>query len=336
MSDGLPHFDNPEWVESSYAQLFCLDDPEYPGCIEHVDSLYEYRLNLGANVALLALFSASLLGFLGVYAWKRIGLAFTVALCLGVLAEIIGYAGRVMSYYNQWNETGFYMQICCLTFGPAFLAAGIYLCLRRIVMAFGPENSRIPASWYTRIFIPCDFIALLLQASGGALAASSDDPQLGTDIMIAGLAFQVITGTGFIIAATDFALRAYRRYKQLGSNAFDQSPELVHMRGTMAFKGFIGALALASLCILVRSVFRVAELSEGWSGPIMARQDLFIGFEGVLILVACLILNVFHPAICMRPVLVGGGGLTGLWFAKKKTEEQELLRIKSRNNSDSV
>jgi energy-converting hydrogenase Eha subunit E len=154
--------------------------------------------------------------------------------------------------------------------------------------------------------------------------------------MIAGLAFQVATGAGFIIAASDFAFRAYRRYKQPGSSAFDQSPDLVHMRSTLAFKGFIGALALASLCILIRSVFRVAELSEGWSGPIMARQDLFIGFEGVLILVACLILNVFHPAICMRPVLVGGGGLTGLWFTKKKTDDQEMLRIKSRNNSDSA
>lgn len=43
------------------------------------------------------------------------------------------------------------MQICCLTIGPAFMAGGIYLCLRRIVYAFGPENSRLKPEWYTRI-----------------------------------------------------------------------------------------------------------------------------------------------------------------------------------------
>lgn len=43
------------------------------------------------------------------------------------------------------------MQIVCLTIAPAFMAGGIYLCLRRIVYAFGPENSRIRPESYTRI-----------------------------------------------------------------------------------------------------------------------------------------------------------------------------------------
>ncbi|KAH7321079.1 RTA1 like protein family [Stachybotrys elegans] len=330
-----PDFTNHTWLDSAAAQLFCLDDPDYPGC-ENVENRYEYRINLAANIAFLAIFGTSLLGYLGVYAWARIGTGFTVALSLGVLCEILGYAGRTMSYYNQWEDIGFYIQICCLTFGPAFMAAGIYLCLRRIVVAFGRENSRIPPEYYTRIFIPCDLIALVLQALGGALAASDDDPQIGTNIMIAGLGFQVATGAGFIIAASDFAIRAFRRYRALGSTAFDQSTDLVHMRSSLPFRGFIGALALASLCILVRSCFRVAELSEGWRGPLMGRQDFFIGFEGVLIVVACLVLNVFHPAICMRPVLVGGGGLKGFSFLRKRTAEKDLIKMSNRNGSEST
>lgn len=69
----------------------------------------------------------------------------------GVILEVIGYAGRIMSWENQWKEQGFLMQIICLTIAPAFMAGGIYLCLRRIVYAFGPENSRISPEAYTRI-----------------------------------------------------------------------------------------------------------------------------------------------------------------------------------------
>jgi hypothetical protein len=59
-----------------------------------------------------------------------------------------------LSWQNRWSENGFLVQICCLTIGPAFMAAGVYLCLRRIVSAFGPENSRLPPEYYTRIVSP--------------------------------------------------------------------------------------------------------------------------------------------------------------------------------------
>lgn len=43
------------------------------------------------------------------------------------------------------------MQMCCLTVGPALMAAAIYLCMRRIVCYFGKENSLIAPSYFARI-----------------------------------------------------------------------------------------------------------------------------------------------------------------------------------------
>lgn len=128
---------------------FCLTNPDDARC-EHVPNYYMYRVSLPANAAFAALFGISLVGFLATYALTRRGVAFTVAFSAGVILEVLGYAGRVMSWKNQWAENGFLMQICCLTIAPAFLAAGIYLCLRRIVYVFGPENSRITPEMYTR------------------------------------------------------------------------------------------------------------------------------------------------------------------------------------------
>src|ERR1700710_1073332 len=81
-------------------------------------SYYFYRVSLGANASFLALFSISLLGFLITYGLTRRGTAFTFAMCAGVILEVIGYVGRIQSWQNQWAQTGFLMQIVCLTIAP--------------------------------------------------------------------------------------------------------------------------------------------------------------------------------------------------------------------------
>lgn len=307
--------------------LVCEAYPDTPFCLAiPIPSYYNYRVSLPANAVFLALFSLSWLGFAGVYGFTRKGLGFTVAMLLGVACEIIGYVGRVLSWQNQWQENGFLIQIVCLTIGPAFLAAGVYLCLRRIVYAFGPENSRIPPEYYTRIFIPCDVISLVLQAAGGGIAsvASHDNKpvETGDNIMIAGLSFQVLTLLVFIVCCVDFALRARGRYARLGGvAAFDQDGAARRLRGSVLFRGCLVALGLATVCIFWRSVYRVAELSRGWDGPLMKRQDLFIGFEGVMVAVACLSLNVFHPTLCFGELMDGAGGI-----GSKKKERKARMR----------
>lgn len=148
MADPVPPPDGfKDWSD------FCFASPKHEWCAD-VNSFYNYKMSMTANAALLALFAISFLGFVGTYAVTRRGLGFTFAFVAGTILEILGYAGRIMGAINPWSEDGFLMQICCLTIGPAFLAGGVYLCLRRIVYAFGPENSRIKPELYTR-FVRC-------------------------------------------------------------------------------------------------------------------------------------------------------------------------------------
>lgn len=146
----MTDFNNATWLQSPEAETYCLNNPTAAGC-EHVKSFYMYHVDLAPNAAFLGIFGASLVAYAATLAVTRTGTAFSVALMLGLICEVLGYAGRVISSHNPWDENGFLIQICCLTIGPAFMAAGVYLCLRRIVAAFGPENSRIPPAYYTRI-----------------------------------------------------------------------------------------------------------------------------------------------------------------------------------------
>ena len=56
---------------------------------------------------------------------------------------------------------------------------------------------------------------------------------------------------------------------------------------------------------------------------------MFVGFEGVLIVVAVVVLNVFHPAFCMKELLeLDDGGLKGLWCLrsrKSKTSKSDSV-----------
>lgn len=67
-------------------------------------------------------------------------------------------------------------------------------------------------------------------------------------------------------------------------------------------------------------MYRVAELSEGWTGHLIRQQWLFVGFEGVMVIVACFALNIFHPAITFKEGMVGAGGVGS---GKKSRRDRE-------------
>ncbi|PGH07251.1 hypothetical protein AJ80_08037 [Polytolypa hystricis UAMH7299] len=265
-------------------------------------SFYRYRPSLAANATLTALFAISLIAYAiqGVMSKRFYG--FSIAMVLGTICECLGYVGRIMMWNNPWKEVPFMIQICCLTIGPAFLAAGIYFCLSRIVTTFGRENSRLGPLWYPRIFIPCDVLSLALQGAGGGIAstavAGTSAADLGKNIMIAGLVSQVVTLGAFIILAIDFSLRTLRRMKSMGEGALD--PRHAALRRSFAFRGFLVALSVATLLIFTRCVYRIAELSGGWDGHLMKDEPLFIALEGGLIVAAVFALNLFNPGLCFR------------------------------------
>lgn len=123
-------------------------------------------------------------------------------------------------------------------------------------------------------------------------------PDVGDHIMVAGLSFQVATLFVFQLLCLDFGVKTLKRMRVMGEEAFDERHKA--LRGSAKFRLFLVALGLATLCIFIRSVYRVAELSEGWQGALIKNQHLFIGFEGAMVIVAVLVLNIFHPGYCFR------------------------------------
>jgi RTA1 like protein len=238
------------------------------------DSIYSYRPSLPANACFLTFFA--LTGALhivqGIVTKKR---AFWIAVALGCVAEVVGYVGRIMSHSDPFGQNGFLIQICCLTIAPAFFAAGIYFTLGDIVTAVSLRSSRIKPRGYAAIFIPCDVISLILQGTGGGMASvtsqNGEDPVVGTNIMVAGLSFQVASMALFILLALEYVWRV-RRFEK----------DTVHLPVSRTKLGlFVGFFSLAVICIFIRCIYRVIELSEGWDGSLIKNETIFIVLEGV-------------------------------------------------------
>lgn len=158
-------------------------------------TIYGYTPSLPANAAFAGFFGIAMIINL-IYGIRYKTWTYMVALSLGCLAECGGYVGRVLMHNNPWNDMAFNIQIVLLIFAPSFLAAGIYLTLKHIVLQFGQEWSRLRPGWYTYIFIACDVSSLAMQSAGGAMAAMADPGEkigdIGTNLMIAGIIWQVV------------------------------------------------------------------------------------------------------------------------------------------------
>lgn len=180
---------------------------------------YGYYPNLGGNVFFIVIYA--ICGIAQIYFSVRFrSWTFGVALIFGAFLEMAGYIGRVLMNSNPWDGGAFKLQIVTLILAPSFVAAGIYLTLKHIILNLGSQYSRLKPRLFTWIFIGCDIISLFLQAAGGGVAASAEDDidmtDMGNNIIIAGIVFQVVTMSVCAVLAVDFFMRFFRH----GSAAF--------------------------------------------------------------------------------------------------------------------
>ncbi|KAF8601729.1 RTA1-domain-containing protein [Ceratobasidium sp. AG-I] len=243
----------------------------------------------------------------------------TVALC-GFI-EILGWSGRYWGHVNTHSSGPFMMQICTTIMAPSFMTAAMFLILPRIVSEVGQEYSRMPPRLYLIIFLTADVTALVLQAIGGALASIADTLEganRGGNIMLAGIVIQLAAVTLFDLLSIEFAVR-FALGRPARKSVAQAKPRYVGWgRLPRGVPLMLLGLAIASVFILVRSIYRTIELTDGWNGTIISTEKWFNWFDGAAVLVAMLTFNVLHPGYLIRNF-----GNRLLDFGPQSTEKME-------------
>ncbi|KAM0813310.1 putative Sphingoid long-chain base transporter RSB1 [Seiridium cardinale] len=254
-------------------------------------SVYGYRPSLAANITFLVLYalSAAVHTYLGMR-WKT--WFFMSCMIIGAANAVLGYAGRIVMYYNPFNFAAFMIQIICVTSGPVYYSAAIYVTLASSIKHFSPSLSRFRPNLFYWIFIPCDVVCLVFQAAGGALSTSSSGTsQIGVDMALVGLSLQVFAMVVFCGFFADYLIRYFRSdiYRSSSRGQLGRRPKL-----------FFSFLALAILLILARCSYRLAELHEGYRGNLVHDEPLFIGLEGVVVISAVYCLAIGNPGFVFK------------------------------------
>ena len=231
---------------------------------------YGYYPNLSVNSFFVALFGLLCILQIGIGTVRKTW-TYMLAMTIATFGEAVGYGGRIIMNANPWDETGFKTQICCLVLAPSFLAAGIYLTLKHMVLYCGPEHSKLKARLYPWVFIGCDFGSIVLQALGGGIAAAAgdrdSDPKLldaGNGLIVAGIAFQVATMAVAGLFMLDFFRRFHRARKASSHSENPSSWEknIAKPNVRRNFRIFCYSIASAFVAILVRCIYRLPEESR--------------------------------------------------------------------------
>ncbi|WVN87016.1 uncharacterized protein L203_102192 [Cryptococcus depauperatus CBS 7841] len=218
-------------------------------------------------------------------------------LVVGCFLEVLGSIGRYWSSQNVLARTPFLMQIC---------VASLF---QRMVL-----YDSCPSHQCARPLLFFSFTKI-----GGGWVASSDapiPPKTPTNIMVVGIIFQLVSMLIFCSLALDFMLRAWNnkpwphRERALATSPVDTqdsprskeaalddsatNPVATHQE----VKGWwwvMTGVALCSLMIIIRGLYRSVELVQGWNGYLITHQVYQDTLDAVPMFLALVFINVFHP-----------------------------------------
>jgi uncharacterized ion transporter superfamily protein YfcC len=198
------------------------------------------------------------------------------------------------------------MEITCTIFGPTPFIAAIFVIFGEIIKRLGPAYSRLTPKWYTIIFCTSDVVALLIQCAGAGLAASASTnsgAKLGSNIMLVGIVFQVVVITVFSLCAVEYVVRYFKdmpiRSRTEKSEAGNSTETLTRGELTTRIKLMLYAILFIMLLLFIRSIYRTAELADGWNGRIISTEVYFNVLDGAMVVLAIITLNVAHPGVLL-------------------------------------
>ncbi|RYP16328.1 hypothetical protein DL765_005178 [Monosporascus sp. GIB2] len=238
-----------------------------------------YYPNFRINTFLAATFGLCMLGHVVTGIWKRTW-AYSGFLVAGCGLELAGYVARTQLSNNPWNKAAFQTQICAIIIGPTVICISLYLTLKHIILAVDPSLSRLRPGLYPLVFVPADVSCLILQAIGGGFAAGARWDKVrwlvnGNRLIIAGISIQCLVLGLFGFLCLEYFCRVQKRVQDRAR------PGARAVWGDRRFRKFCYALLAAYIGILIRCLYRIAEMAGGWGNKIMRDELSFIVLEGL-------------------------------------------------------
>ncbi|KAJ3043477.1 hypothetical protein HDV00_004864 [Rhizophlyctis rosea] len=211
---------------------------------------------------------------------------YLIPFIIGALLETAGYGLRIKARQNPHDTPTYAAQHGQIVIAPVFLAASVYMIMSRIILHVGPTNSPIPHRWVTRTFIGCDIFSFVIQISGtGILLGNTANADIGLKLLLVGLIVQVISFTGFIVLAY----------------VVDKRAKAGGVKGK--WRRLMVAVYFASFAILIRSIYRSIEFSQGFDSSLAHNEPSMYALDTLLMFLVLVAFIVVHPGPALRDTI---------------------------------
>ncbi|KAJ7929038.1 RTA1 like protein-domain-containing protein [Mycena leptocephala] len=232
------------------------------------------------------------------------------------LLETLGWSARLWSAISVLQPHPFEIQLIVTICGPTPLAAANFTILGAIITRLGPIYSRLGPKRYTTVFLICDILSLFVQGIGAGIAAKAvvnlKSPKNGGHIMLLGICLQLVTIVAYAICAGEFLWR-FLKHRPLAKHTKNRSvPPPTPAPLTSRLKVLIVGMAFNLLFLLIRAIYRVIELNDGFRGRIIQTELYFSVLDGGMVTLAIFAFNFAHPGFLLYRAPKGnqldGGG----------------------------
>jgi hypothetical protein len=130
--------------------------------------------------------------------------------------------------------------------------------------------------------------------------------KIGTNVMVAGIIFQLVS---ILVFSALFVLVMHR--------AISTKVEAIH---TPRVKFLIATLSFSLALIVVRSVYRTVELLQGWSGFLITTEAYFIALDGATMAAAVGVFNIGNPGFLLEKAKTNHKGIVGEEELQERSE----------------
>ncbi|KAI5776799.1 RTA1 like protein-domain-containing protein [Geopyxis carbonaria] len=270
------------------------------------DSAWEYDPSLPAAALFVALWSLTV--FPHIYQMFATRKWYMWTLIFGGAWELVGFIFRILSIKNPTSIGYAAPHQALIILAPIWIAAWDYMTLGRLIHVFLPTQRAfgLPARRITLLFVTGDIVSFLIQLVATNFLVGDDEPsahdiKLGTNIIMGGLALQLLMFAFFIAVSV--------RFEVLYNRAFGRD-------GRSRWFALMKCLNVSCACIVLRSVYRIAEFASPYPGPLVTHEIAFYLLEALPMLPTLFLFNWWHPAKVMP-------GQEGSFRAEKKRLKME-------------
>ncbi|GAA6017618.1 hypothetical protein JCM11491_005303 [Sporobolomyces phaffii] len=225
---------------------------------------------------------------------------YMLTLSIGMSCMVLGFILRIV-YRGALDSVGVYaIMTLFILLSPCTFLATNYMILTRLAHALNAESALfIRASRVVRIFVWSDVFTFFLQAAGGGLSASKGSADTGHKIALVGLALQLVSYGLFCCLLIIFGTRVPRMFPGIEDRRRAAGRDSSNPFATTSlhrWRSLYALLLLTSVGIIVRSVFRLVEYTQGYSGYLPTHEGYFWSLDALPLWLAMSLYAVWWPA----------------------------------------